>query len=106
LWKAYQKIHKFVDVIAYFSIQQWKFTDHNVQALWSRMTPLDQELFDFNIAKLDWQNVFKNCMKGLRIHFAKEPLDNLQVAKKRYTRCCQEVLNNLLIISSSLVVHR
>jgi len=79
-------------VIAYFSIQQWKFTDHNVQALWSRMTPLDQELFDFNIAKLDWQAVFTSCMQGLRVHFAKEPLDNLPVAKKRYRRCSKEVL--------------
>lgn len=86
LWKAYQKIHKFVDVIAYFATQQWKFTDHNVQALWSRMTPLDQDLFDFNIAKLDWQSVFRTCMQGLRVHFAKEPLDNLPVAKKRYRR--------------------
>jgi fatty acyl-CoA reductase len=106
LWKAYQKIHKFVDVISYFSIQQWKFTDHNMQALQRRMTPPDQELFDFNIAKLDWQSVFKACMQGLRVHFAKEPLDNLQFARKRYRRCSHEVLNNLLIISSSLVVHR
>jgi fatty acyl-CoA reductase len=106
LWKAYQKIHKFVDVIAYFSVQQWKFTDQNVQALQSRMTPVDQELFDFNIARLDWPSVFKTCMQGLRVHFAKEPLDNLQVAKKRYKRCSQEVLNNLPVFSSSLVVHR
>jgi len=70
------------------------------------MTPLDQELFDFNVAKLDWQSVFKNCMQGLRVHLTKEPLDNLQVARKRYQRCSQEVFNNLLIISSSLMVHR
>lgn len=93
-------------MISYFSCQQWKFTDHNVQALQSRMTPLDQELFDFNIARLDWQSVFKLGMQGLRIHVAKESLDNLQVAKKRYRRCVQRVLNKLLIISSSLMVHR
>jgi len=93
-------------VVSYFSVQQWKFTDHNVQALQSRMTPLDQELFDFNIARLDWHSVLKSSVRGLRLHFAKESLDNLEVAKKRYRRYSQEVLNNLLIISSSLVVHR
>ena len=93
-------------MIAYFSTQEWKFTDHNVKALQSRMTPLDQELFEFNIARLDWESVFRSCMKGLRLHFAKESLENLSVAKKRYRRCSQGVLNNLLIISSSLVVHR
>ena len=70
------------------------------------MTPLDQELFDFNVARLQWQSVFRSCMKGLRVHFAKEPLDNLSFAKKRYRRCSQKVLNNLLIIASSLVVNQ
>jgi len=70
------------------------------------MTPLDQELFDFNIARLDWQSVLRSSIQGLRLHFAKEPLDNLEVAKKRYRRYSQEVLNNLPIISSPLVVHR
>lgn len=93
-------------MVSYFCIQQWKFTDHNVQALHSRMTPLDQELFDFNIARLDWQAVLRSSIKGIRLHFAKDPLDNLEVARKRYRRYGQELLNNLLIISSSLVVHR
>ena len=89
-------------MIAYFCTQEWKFADHNVDALWGRLTPLDQELFDFNIARLDWQSVFLSSMRGIRIHLTKEPSDNLQVARKRYRRCSQEVLNNLLIISSSL----
>jgi hypothetical protein len=70
------------------------------------MTPLDQELFYFDIAAIDWQSLFRSCMIGLRLHFAKDHPDNLEIAKKRYRRCSQEVLNNLLIISSSLVVHR
>lgn len=86
LWEAYKKIHKFVDVISYFSTQQWKFTNHNVQAVWSRMTPLDQELFDFNIARLDWQSVFRSCMQGLRTTLVNESPDTLEVAKKRYRR--------------------
>ncbi|PNF31087.1 Fatty acyl-CoA reductase wat [Cryptotermes secundus] len=86
LWNAYKKIHKFVDVISYFCTQQWKFTNHNVQAVWRRMTPLDQRLFDFNIADIDWESVFKASMQGLRIHMAEETPDTLEVARKRYRR--------------------
>ena len=110
MWTAYKKIHKFVDVISYFSTQEWKFTDHNVQAVWSRMSPLDQELFDFNIARLDWQYVFRSCMQGLRIHLANETPDTLEVAKKRYRRCSQKVLHNLVtndfkLSSDSLITY-
>jgi hypothetical protein len=61
------------------------------------MTPLDQELFDFNIARLDWQSVFRSCMQGLRTTLVNESPDTLEVAKKRYRRCSQKVLNNLVI---------
>jgi hypothetical protein len=95
--EAYKKIHKFVDVISYFCTQQWKFTDHNVQAVWSRMTPLDRELFDFNIVRLDWKSVLRSCMLGLCIYMLKESPDTIEAAKKRYRRCSQKVLNNIII---------
>ncbi|XP_021938103.1 fatty acyl-CoA reductase wat-like [Zootermopsis nevadensis] len=86
LWNIYKKIHKFVDVISYFSTQQWKFTNDNVQTLWKRMSPEDQKLFDFNIANIDWQSVFRDSMQGLRIYVAQETTDTIEDAKKRYRR--------------------
>ncbi|KDR09346.1 hypothetical protein L798_15114, partial [Zootermopsis nevadensis] len=91
LWNIYKKIHKFVDVISYFSTQQWKFTNDNVQTLWKRMSPEDQKLFDFNIANIDWQSVFRDSMQGLRIYVAQETTDTIEDAKKRYRRYSQNV---------------
>lgn len=91
LWNAYKKIHKFVDVISYFSTQQWKFTNDNVQTLWKRMSPEDQKLFDFNIANIDWQSVFKDSMLGLRTYMAQDTPDTIEPAKKRYRRYSQNV---------------
>jgi hypothetical protein len=50
------------------------------------MSPVDQKLFDFNIANLDWQSMLKASMLGLRVHVAKESPDTLEPAKKRYRR--------------------
>ncbi|XP_021941668.1 fatty acyl-CoA reductase wat-like, partial [Zootermopsis nevadensis] len=91
LWNIYKKIHKFVDVISYFSTQQWKFTNDNVQTLWKRMSPEDQKLFDFNIANIDWQSVFKDSMLGLRTYMAQDTPDTIEPAKKRYRRYSQNV---------------
>jgi hypothetical protein len=53
------------------------------------MTPSDQRLFDFNIADIDWESVFRASMQGLRIHMADETPDILEVARRRYRRCSQ-----------------
>ncbi|XP_021938101.1 fatty acyl-CoA reductase wat-like isoform X2 [Zootermopsis nevadensis] len=42
MWKAYQKIHRFTDVIAYYSTQRWIFHNDNVQNLWRKMSPQDK----------------------------------------------------------------
>ncbi|XP_069685499.1 fatty acyl-CoA reductase wat-like isoform X2 [Periplaneta americana] len=84
LWNAYKKIHKFVDVISYFSVQQWKFTNYNTQAMWKQLNPLDRELFNFNMADVEWEKTFELCMQGLRTHIGQDPPDNLEYARKRY----------------------
>jgi len=55
------------------------------------MSPLDQELFDFNIGNIDWQSTFRASMQGLRVHLAQETPETLDAAKKRYRRYSQNV---------------
>ncbi|KAJ9586756.1 hypothetical protein L9F63_019655, partial [Diploptera punctata] len=86
LWNAYKKIHKFVDVISYFSTQQWDFTNNNVQELWKRTDPVDKQQFDFDMAGIDWPVVFRACVQGLRLHLANETPESLPKARKRYQR--------------------
>ncbi|PSN40547.1 hypothetical protein C0J52_10393 [Blattella germanica] len=86
LWNAYKKIHRFVDVISYFSTQKWTFSNNNVQEMWNRLDPIDQKHFEFDIGALEWPSVFRVSMENLRMNFANETPDTLEEARKRYRR--------------------
>lgn len=64
LVKGYQKINKFADVIAYFTMREWKFSNDNIQSLWNRMKKHDQDLFEFDIRRINWDMYFSTYTKG------------------------------------------
>lgn len=84
--QVYRKIHRFCDVIYYFTNGQWYFTNQNVQQLWSKLTPQDQEMFFFNMADLNWSEVINMSMFGIRTYLMKEDPSNIPQALKRTQR--------------------
>ncbi|XP_018317066.1 fatty acyl-CoA reductase 2 [Mycetomoellerius zeteki] len=86
LLKIYKKINYFTYVIAYFSTQEWRFSNDAVVKLWSRMTPADRQIFNFNINNLEWESYFKNMIPGLRLYIAKDPMDTLDEGREKYRR--------------------
>lgn len=77
LWNAYEKIHKFSDVISYFSTKQWTFLDSNTKDLFNRLSPKDKQLFDFDLTKLDWKQYFYYHIRGLRVYLVHDSLDTV-----------------------------
>ncbi|XP_050308705.1 fatty acyl-CoA reductase wat-like [Anthonomus grandis grandis] len=84
LVKGYQKINKFADVLAYFTLNQWKFKNDNVQSLWKKMKKHDKELFDFNIEALNWDMYFYTYTRGARVYLLKDPLDTIPQGTVKY----------------------
>ncbi|KAL1502598.1 hypothetical protein ABEB36_007719 [Hypothenemus hampei] len=84
LVKGYQKINKFGDVLAYFTMREWKFKNNNVQSLWKRMKKHDQEYFDFDIEKLNWDMYFHTYTRGARVYLLKDPLDTIPQGQIKY----------------------
>ncbi|PSN51391.1 Fatty acyl-CoA reductase wat [Blattella germanica] len=81
--KSTSKIHKFSDVLAYFSTRQWKFTNPNVQKLWQKLSPEDQSIFDFNNKDLQWDNYFNSSLMGIRTYLLKDDPKTLPNAIRR-----------------------
>lgn len=73
-------------VISYFATRTWVFTNENVQKLWSELNQEDQDLFLFDMRQLEWNEFFKNYMKGIRIYLVKDPMTTLPAALKRWDR--------------------
>ncbi|GLG99513.1 Fatty acyl-CoA reductase wat [Gryllus bimaculatus] len=84
--KAYQKIHRFSNVITYFSTQHWDFTNQNVIELWDRLSKEDKKMFDFDMKKLDWDKFFTNYILGCRIYILKDDISTLPQARIRWRR--------------------
>lgn len=77
LWDAYQKIHKFSEVISYFSTKQWTFVDSNLKDLGNRLSDRDKEVFDFDLTKLDWKQYFYDHIRGIRQYLVHDNLDTV-----------------------------
>lgn len=84
--KVYKKIHRFCDVIYYFTDGEWNFSNNNVQQLWNKMTPQDQQIFFFDMSQLNWSEVINMSMYGIRTYLMKEDPNTIPEALKRTQR--------------------
>lgn len=93
--KIYKKIHKFMDVLNYFSIHEWKFSNDNIKELLNKMTEEDRENFACDITDIDWDQYFRTYIRGIRMYLIKDPLDTLPKARikwQRWAKCISPAL--------------
>ncbi|XP_066993656.2 fatty acyl-CoA reductase wat isoform X2 [Anabrus simplex] len=84
--KAFRKIHKFLDITAYFHESRWEFSDKNVQKLWSSLSTHDKNVFPFDIAEIDWKVTLHHVIPGLRVYLMKDPLNTVSRGTVKYRR--------------------
>lgn len=84
--KAYKKIHKFCNVIAYFSTRHWEFRSERIKAICEDMSKEDKEIFFCDLRKIDWDEYFKEYIKGIRLYLLKDPLATLEAARIKWNR--------------------
>ncbi|PSN40545.1 Fatty acyl-CoA reductase wat [Blattella germanica] len=68
LLRGYLKVHKFTEVLTFFTIQQWNFKNGNVLTLWDKLSRKDKSLFHFNIEELDWAEYLGYMLRGVRLY--------------------------------------
>jgi fatty acyl-CoA reductase len=83
--KTYKKLHKYAEIVSYFSTRQWKFSNQNVQKMWSKMSEEDQEIFYFNLRNLNWDKYLGDGVMGVRTFLLKDdPKKHPKAMRKRY----------------------
>jgi Male sterility protein. len=82
----YKKIDKASDTLEYFAHRQWVWTDHNVQALFNKLDPEDQELFFFDMGQMKWEYYAEAMGLGLRVYLVHDDIHTLPAARKKYQR--------------------
>lgn len=86
MMRIYKKIHKFCDVIGYFTTSRWYFSNTNVQRLWSSLEPDDQKIFFFNMADIEWSDAINLSISGIRKYLMKEDPSTIPMSLKRAER--------------------
>ncbi|XP_049767404.1 fatty acyl-CoA reductase wat-like [Schistocerca cancellata] len=83
---AYRKIHRLLDVTSYFCTREWSFDNRRCKALWSRLSPVDRQLFPFDMRDFDWDTYFYRYVRGVRLYILKEDMANVNEALPRWHR--------------------
>ncbi|KAK0079381.1 hypothetical protein PV325_001342 [Microctonus aethiopoides] len=86
LLKIYKKIHRFMDVLNYFSTKQWTFGNNRMNSLIKRLHPKDKEIFFCNIKDLVWDTYFQTYLQGIRVYLIKDPLETLPEARVKWQK--------------------
>lgn len=75
-----------MNVIEYFSMQQWDFQTDNMDALWDKLSKKDKEIYFFDMSKLDWDLFLQHYFRGIRQYLLKDPLETIPEALVRWKR--------------------
>ncbi|KAF7282347.1 hypothetical protein GWI33_002787 [Rhynchophorus ferrugineus] len=87
MYKIYSKMYKVTSVLLYFVSHEWKIKNDNVAALWKKLSPSDQTLYNFDLQSIDRDEYFYNIMTGLKKYTLKEETpNNLKPHKERFIK--------------------
>lgn len=84
--EMYKKLDKFSNVISYFAMREWNFKNDNTQALWKKLSPVDRELFDFNMNNLDWDAYYHTYLRGIRYYLVKDPMETIPQGRAKFLK--------------------
>lgn len=54
-----------------------------LKELWKKMNAVDQEMFFFNMEKLDWKTYIYTSLRGMRLYLAKDDSSTIPYSLKR-----------------------
>ena len=69
--------------LCYFLCNQWNFDDQNTAALYSSLSKEDQDIFNFDVKTIDWNEYMVTVALGLRKYIVKDGLTGTLYARKK-----------------------
>lgn len=98
--KLYQKLHRAIQSLNYFTTHEWKFHCNNQFMLMERMSEKDKKAFNFDIKHLDWSSYWRDYVLGARQFILKEEASSLPVARKKLRKAYlfSQLINLMFIV--------
>nr|XP_018903111.1 PREDICTED: putative fatty acyl-CoA reductase CG5065 [Bemisia tabaci] len=80
--RLYHRLQRAVGCLEFFTTHEWKFSNENVQQLWSILDQEDKEHFDFDVAPLQWRKYIDIYVRGTQRFLLKEDVKDQPEAKR------------------------
>lgn len=98
--KIYNKLHRSINCLTYFTMQSWEWTYNNLDMLVSHMSPEDRKNFYFDPRPLHWPTYLENYCLGTKKFLLNEDLSGLPAARAhlRKLRNMRYLFNTILIV--------
>merc|ERR1719420_2735743 len=77
-----EKMHKAQKATEYFAINEWSWSNKNMEKLKLELTGVDRKIFNFDISALNWADYMVEYVKGTRQFVFKEDLSTLDQARE------------------------
>ncbi|WAR03112.1 FACR1-like protein [Mya arenaria] len=79
--KIYNKLHRSMNTLTYFTVQSWEWTYSNLDMLVSQMSPEDRKTFYFDPRPLHWPTYMENYCLGTKKFLLNEDLSGIPAAR-------------------------
>ncbi|KAK7065196.1 hypothetical protein SK128_017954, partial [Halocaridina rubra] len=78
--KLCQRMVKAIGALEYFMLRDWTFHTTKTQELWQSLSPVDRDLYHFDVSDLDWDRYIEAYQKGCKQYIMKEDLKDVPKA--------------------------
>ncbi|KAI9556293.1 hypothetical protein GHT06_018867 [Daphnia sinensis] len=103
LIRLYKKIHKVSACIDFYALREWNFASRNPGKLMDEMSFKDQEIFNFDVRKIDWEACMEDFACGVRTFVFKDDLSTLPEARNKLKRMKRlRTLTRLIFVGITL----
>lgn len=80
--KLCNRMIKAINALEYFMLRNWTFSNANTRDLWSSLSPIDRQAFNFDISDLDWYDYIEKYQLGCKRFIMKEEISSLPTARR------------------------
>ncbi|XP_053674488.1 fatty acyl-CoA reductase wat-like [Anopheles nili] len=84
--RLYRKVHRFSDVLRFFTNNQFKFATARMRSVVDDMTIVDRYLFPCDMRSVVWSKFLVNHILGCRVYLLEEPWDTNEEALRIHWR--------------------
>ncbi|CAG9770872.1 unnamed protein product [Ceutorhynchus assimilis] len=103
LVKGMKKLHAFQEANEPFSLQDFFIHVENTNKLLKKMSFKDRELFNFDVARINWEDYFAQYVRGLRFYLLKDTMDTVAEGFKKYR--VLKITATVYLIIAAIVIY-